>query len=200
MNSNQQSHYCVYRGASMNPTLREFDVLEIVLYGERMTRVGDVIFFKSPANEQCIVHRISKLSEEGIRTRGDNNPAADPYHLQLNDVAGKVIAAWRGEKRGMVLGGAAGHFLLQLNRFRCSFTQSAASLLRPFYHSLAQSGIVRRLLPFRLQFRIVSFQTNTSSSLRLLLGRRVVGRYDHERGQWQITRPFRVFLDERFLS
>jgi signal peptidase I len=183
----------------MNPTLREFDVLEIVPYGERMIQVGDVIFFKSPANEQFIVHRVSKITQEGIHTRGDNNPADDPYLLHRHDIEGQIIAAWRGGKQQRVLGGVVGYLLWQLNRVRCSCTHYIVAHLRPFYHSLAESGIVCRLLPFHFQFRIVNFQTNGSSSLRLLLGKRVVGWYDHEREQWQIRRPFRIFVDEQFL-
>jgi hypothetical protein len=33
-----------------------------------------------------------------------------------------------------------------------------------------------------------------------LLGHRIIGRYDDQRHQWQIQRPFQLFVDERMLS
>ena len=66
-----------HRGTSMNPTLSERDLLEIVPYGERPVRAGDVLFFLSPLGDKHVVHRAVCVTSKGIQTHGDNNRQRD---------------------------------------------------------------------------------------------------------------------------
>ncbi len=100
--------HCAYAGSSMSPTLCEGDLLEIVPRGERPVRTGDVILFLPPGGDQPVVHRVVRLTSQGIRTRGDSGTADDPWLLQPADILGQVVAAWRGERRRKIRGQRVG--------------------------------------------------------------------------------------------
>lgn len=193
------SSFCAYEGSSMNPTLRDLDLLEMVPYDKRAIRVGDVIFLRPPEGDQPIVHRVVRVTPEGIRTRGDNRTGDDPWFLLPADITGQVVAAWRGQKRRKVAGGRAGRLVAHLTRWQRALERRLSPLLRPIYRFLTRGGIVRRLLPSRFNPRVVIFQANGRGHLWLLLGGRVVGRYDAQQRQWQIQRLFRLFVDESAL-
>jgi hypothetical protein len=191
--------FYAHAGASMSPTLQAGDLLEIVSYGRHPVRTGDVILCLPPRDDKAVVHRVLEVTPEGIHTRGDNSSQRDPWHLQREDVVGQVVGAWRSSKRRRIAGGPAGRLDSHLKRWGQTLDRGISFLLHPIYSALARWGIVRPLLPARLRPRVVLFQANGRNDLRLLLGRRMVGRYDQRLDQWQIQRPLRLFVDERVL-
>jgi hypothetical protein len=46
---------------------------------------------------------------------------------------------------------------------------------------------------------VVAFRRAGGDELRLLVGDRVVGRYDADAGVWRIRAPYRLVIDERGL-
>jgi len=188
--------FCGHIGSSMNPTLCEMDLLEIVPYGDKPIRAGDVVIFACPGGDQFIIHRVISITSDGIRTCGDNNSVIDPWLLQSVDVFGKLIAAQRGQKRRKIIGGSAGRLLFYLIYTRRWLKRNILQLLKPIYYYLVRHGTVRRLLPFRLKPRIIIPKNGYP---RLLLGRRIVGKYDARLCQWYIQHPFRLFVDESLL-
>ncbi|MBN1978387.1 MAG: hypothetical protein JW918_13400, partial [Anaerolineae bacterium] len=115
--------FFAHRGSSMNPTLHESDLLEIVPCGGdfpsprvgeggrggiRSARVGDVIALAPPEADHLVVHRVVRVTPEGVCTRGDNNAGEDGWRLGPERVIGRVVAAWRGRRRRRIFGGWAG--------------------------------------------------------------------------------------------
>jgi hypothetical protein len=192
--------FIAYAGRSMNPTLREPEMMEIVPYGNRPVRVGDVVFFASPEADRPVVHRIVLVTPAGIRTRGDNNSERDKFVLQPKDIEGRVVAAWRGQKRREIAGGWRGWLTGHWCGWQRIIDRKVSSLLRPFYHLLSHQTMFVRLLPAQFAPRVVVFQSSGQEQFRLLIGDRVIGRYDTRSRQWQIKRPFRLFVDKRLLS
>ncbi len=188
--------FCAHVGPSMNPTLCTLDLLEVVPYSDRRIKVGDVIIFIPPERVRPVVHRVVGITPEGIRTRGDNNNNDDAQLLQPADIAGRVVAAQRGQKRRKVFGGRFGRVVARLTRWRCVFDRGISRLLHPIYRLFTRLSIFRHLLPTRLRPRVVISQTRDRNCLRLLMGKRVVGYYDACQDQWRIRRPFRLFVDE----
>jgi hypothetical protein len=175
----------------MNPTLVEPEMVEVKPYTDRAPRVGDVIYFHAP-DERDIVHRVTAITPEGIRTRGDNNPRDDPWLVQPRDLIGQVVAAQRGNARRAIFGGRLG---IAQHRFLRVWRRVNARVSRQLhapYRALARTGIARALLPARWRPRVVMFQ----ETRLLLFGNRVIGRYNGKRGGWNIQRPFRLFVDE----
>jgi len=191
---------CVHIGPSMNPTLRDLDLLEIVPYFNRDAKNGEVIFFVPPQGSQAVVHRIVKVTPRGVRTRGDNNTNQDPWLLPFADIGGQVVASWRGQKRHKVRGRKSA-LLTTWTISSIWFLKGAAShMVRPIYRSLARSGIISRLLPPRFRPRVVLYQANGHQRVRLLLGRHVVGQYDDHRCQWHVKPPLRPLVDSSILA
>jgi SynChlorMet cassette protein ScmC len=188
--------YVAYTGPSMNPTLREPDLLEVAPYDGRQVRAGDVIYFAPPEGGREIVHRAVRVTPDGIRTRGDNSPTDDPYHLQTANIIGQVVTAQRGSRQRRIAGGRRGILLGYAARARCVANRGISRLLHGAYHTLASSGLFRHLLPQRVRPRLLVFQSKKERTIKLVMGRREVGRCDSLRRRWTIQRPFRLFVDE----
>jgi signal peptidase I len=204
----------VYTGPSMNPTLREPDLLWVEPYGNSPVRVGDVVCFKSPEKNINIVHRVVSVGLPKvvtrhsslithysvlIRTRGDNNAADDTWILQAGDIIGRVVAAQRGPRRRPIPGGRTGRIVAWSVKLRRENRRFVAAVLGGTYRGLARSGPFDFLLPGGLKPRLVCFNGHEAATLKLLIGRLAIGRYDRERGEWQIRGPFRLFVDEQLL-
>ena len=187
--------FAAYVGPSMNPTLREPEIMEIMPYDNRPLCVGDVVFFLPAEAVQPVVHRIIRITPAGISTLGDNNAQEDVFLLQQKSVNGRVVAAWRGQKRRKIAGGYQGRLTSRWLRWRRVLDRGVSPLLHPLYRVLSHRGKIARVLPAPLRPRVVVFHVQGRDQFQLLLGRRIIGRYDERRHQWQIQRPFHLFVD-----
>ncbi len=191
--------FAAYVGPSMNPTLREPEIMEIMPYDKRPLRVGDVAFFLPPEADQPVVHRIIRVTPAGISTLGDNNTQEDTLLLQPKSIKGRVVAAWRGQKRRKIAGGYQGRLTSRWLHWRRVLNRGASPLLHPLYQALSHWRLIARVLPAPFRPRVVVFQAQGRDQFQLLLGHRIIGRYDDHRHQWQIQRPFHLFVDGRAL-
>ena len=191
----------VCTGTSMNPTLREPDLLRVKPYGAARVRPGDIVCFKSPETHKTVVHRVVSVGgpQNGIRTRGDNNPADDHEVLQARDIIGRVQAAQRGARRRPVPGGRMGVVVLRYARLGRAMRKHAGRLPHVLYRIAAGLGPFGRLLPASLRPKPVRFVTRYRPFLKLMMGRQTIGHYDDRLRAWHIRRPFRLFLDEQTL-
>ncbi len=187
--------FAAYVGPSMNPTLREPEIMEIMPYGSKPLSVGDVAFFLPPGADQPVVHRVVRVTPAGISTLGDNNAQEDTFLLQSESIKGRVVAAWRGQKRRKIAGGLQGRLTSLWFRWRSVLDRGVSPLLHPLYQSLSHWGVIARLLPARFRPRVVVFHVQGRDQFQLLLGKRVIGRYNDLWHQWQIQRPFQLFVD-----
>lgn len=191
--------FAAYVGPSMNPTLCEPELMEIRPYGSRPLRIGDVTFFLPPDTDQPVVHRIVHLTPAGIVTLGDNNTRNDPFVLRPEHIKGQVVAAWRGQKRRKIAGGLMGRVTSCWFRWRRLLDHGASPLLHPLYQALSHWGGIAWLLPVSWRPRVIAFHSQGYDQYQLLLGRRVIGRYDDKKQQWQIQRPFHLMVDGKAL-
>ena len=189
--------YAAYSGSSMDPTLRDPEILEIRPYGGRLPRAGDVVFFSPPETARPVVHRLIRVTRAGLRTRGDNNAQEDVFLLLPESVKGRVAAAWRGQKRRKIAGGFRGRLTNRWLRWRRVAHRGLSRFLHPFYQALSRRGWIVRALPVSFRPRVVVFQARGRDQVRLLLGRRIIGRFDDNQHQWHIRRPFQLFVDGR---
>ena len=189
----------VYIGPSMNPTLKAPDTLQVVPYQGEKIRPGDVIIFSPPRSDNMVVHRVSSVNAQGIRTRGDKNSGTDPWILSPHRIVGRVVWAQWGNRRRSIYGGLRGRSYSLGIRVTRMIDSKISSLLHPIYHRLAQTGALRPWLPARIQTRVLSFDRSTGTELQLLMGRRVIGRLLPGRNEWMIQRPFRLFINEASL-
>ncbi len=143
----------------MNPTLLQPEMMEIEPYTDgRPIRAGDVIFFKPPGEAGAIVHRVVRITMAGLRTRGDNNGRDDEWIILPAQVRGRVSRAYRGRRQRAIPGGGVGLGWNYLLRGWQMVNRRAAPVLSPIYHTLANGGILARLIPPRFAPRVVGFQ------------------------------------------
>jgi len=188
-----------YLGPSMNPTLKAPDLLQVVPYQGKEIHRGDVIVFRPPGSKGMVVHRVISVDAQGVRTRGDHNTDLDPWVLSPDRIVGRVVGAQWGNWRRSISGGLRGRSYAFGVRIIRMIDSKISPLLHPIYHRLAQTGILRRWLPFGVDTRILCFNRSTGTELQLLLGRRVIGRLLPGRNEWVIRRPFRLLVNEASL-
>jgi len=198
----------VYTGPSMNPTLREPDLLWVEPYGNRPIRAGDVVCFESPEHDTNIVHRVISISRrrmgdgglrDEIRTRGDNNQMLDTAVLAADNLLGRVVAAQRGSRLRSIPGGRTGLLVAWVLRRWKSIWRVVAGLVSRVYQLLVRGGPLGFLLPGSLRPRLVCFNGRDGAIFKLLMRGRTVGDYDYRFMEWHIRRPFRLFIDTRSL-
>lgn len=188
-----------YIGSSMNPTLMPGVRLDVSAYHGQKIRKGDVIVFVPPGGDSKIVHRVTSVNSDGIRTRGDNRKHEDDWVLRRENILGRVVATQRNNRRRRILGGPLGRLFALTVRVIRAIDSPLSYLLRPAYSELAKVSIFTRLLPVQMRPRVVSFEQAAGKELQLLMGRRVVGRWLPGMTRWYIRRPFRLFVDEESL-
>lgn len=94
---------------SMAPLMMPGDLIVTEAYTKNIT-AGDVIVFTPPSTYNTYVHRVISVSENGIRTKGDN---AHPDNWVLNDkhIQGKAVSI---DQKPLVLKGL-GYYFLPIN-------------------------------------------------------------------------------------
>jgi len=172
----------------MAPLLWNFDLLEISF--PKQIRRGDIVLFKTSDGEAWIAHRVIKIENGRIHTKGDNNGMEDEKTLRADEIGGVVTARWRRGKRRVIHGGRLGNLQYKLSWFCSKFR----GFLRRIFGSLALPASLRtmtmRLLP---RPRKVLFHKNNQTKKMLYLGRIPIGSYSEARHAWQIRFPYRIF-------
>jgi hypothetical protein len=191
--------FVAYAGRSMNPTLVEPELLEIAPYDGTPACAGDVIFFVHGNISTPVVHRVVRVTQAGLVTRGDNSAQDDDGVCPPAEVRGRVVAAWRGQQRRVIRGGRPGRLWAWSLRGRHLLLVLGVRLLSRPYHAIARAGLLRPLVPPALRPRVLVFQSSGIEQYRLVVGRYVVGAYDATRRAWRVQPPFLLFIDETAL-
>ena len=186
-------------GPSMRPTFKPGDGLTVTSYGRKKIRVGDVVLFRHPQGGYNIVHRVVSVGPKGIRTRGDNNVHMDPWTLQKGDILGQVVSARRKNTNVVVTGGMPGLVTALAIRAMKKINLRLSKLFRPIYHRLERSGLFNACLPLIPRMRLLSFEKPQGRELYLFMGARPIARRSAGGSKWQISRPFRLFINETSL-
>jgi len=88
-------------GISMNPVLKEGDIITYEEISPSAVKVGDIIVYRIPLLTRklyncppIVAHRVVEIKDaaKGLhyRTKGDNSPASDPWSVRPCDLVGKV--------------------------------------------------------------------------------------------------------------
>ena len=189
----------IYKGRSMNPTLMEPELMEVVSIGFNSIRIGDVILYHHPYDAQKnVVHRVVDIQVRALKTRGDNNTRNDPYVVTADHVIGMVVASWRKDVRRVVRGGWMGRASATLWLFRALAIKIASQLfLSRAYRLLSSwmSPMAIYLLPTTFQPRVIHYPEQSQWRYQIFIANRRIGRFDVTTGQWEIRRPYRLIVD-----
>ena len=187
-----------YFGHSMNPTLIEPEIIDVIKISPKEIRKGDVIVFYRPDDTITnVVHRVVDMSREGFRTRGDNSLCADPYWVTGDQIIGQVVASWRGNRRQAIHGGIRGRFISLSLLCKVYILTSGGRLWTSGYRLLScvSSPLAQLMLPVRLQPRLIQYPDHARWRFQLFIGNKFIGRYDATTREWEIRRPYRLLVD-----
>jgi signal peptidase len=189
----------VYRGISMNPSFIEPEMIAVIPYKDSMIRKGDVICYKTDANEDVIVHRIIDIKGLRVKTKGDNNAAPDLYTIEKKDIIGRVYESRREGRLRTIHGGAMGIVVMLLARMRKPAVIFTIGMLHGVYRSISRTGIMRKLLPENKQIDVAVFERKNIKYPKIVFSGRTIGTYNLKEKRWDIKRPYRIFVDEAML-
>ncbi len=81
---------------SMEPTIRAGETVLIKKGGFEETQVGDIIVYKNNEENKYIIHRVTRILEDGtLRVKGDNeytNPSEDNVIITKDNYYGKYVS------------------------------------------------------------------------------------------------------------
>lgn len=194
----EEVHY-IYRGLSMNPTFYEPELLIIEPYNGKEPKKGDIICYRVGNKDERTVHRIISVKNTLLKTKGDNNAAADDYSVDRAAVIGRVVASKSGNKTRAIYGGFAGVLGMYWGRGYLILNHNISKFLHASYHFLANTGVFRRVKPKNMNFKVVVFQRHSRKYPKLIFNYRTVGTFDFDCMTWKINRPYRLFVDEKKL-
>ena len=80
---------------SMWPALKTGDLVFIQAVNKEQLEVGDIIVYDNKINNTFTIHRIVKLGEESITTKGDANFGEDAP-VRYDDVIGRTLEVFGG--------------------------------------------------------------------------------------------------------
>jgi signal peptidase I len=192
--------FFIYKGQSMNPTLWQGDLLEVIPYHRTSIKVGDIIIFNSPHEEEFIAHRVVSISPDGIITKGDNNGHCDQWRLRNSAIIGKVIAATYSMKRRTLREGLLGLLLARSFYSMHEIFRGGCHHMSPIYKFGASRDVLCRLGTLFIKPKIAIFKGNGKSSIMLLSGKHIIGRYNYNINRWNFFKLYRLFIDEDALQ
>jgi len=184
----------IYTGPSMNPTLRQGDIVEIISAEKTVIIPGDIIYFLNQKNTR-VIHRVIKHTENGYITKGDNNKEVDSTCVTPDQIIGKVISVHRKEAQYTVHGGMLGRATAVLFSLRKKALMLIGLFVRDAYYFLIDTGFIQRYIPSYLKPKHVLFQTKADTyHQKLILFQKEIGRYDTCSGTWKILPPFGLLI------
>ena len=77
---------------SMIPIFYKGDM--IIVFGEKNIKLGDIVVFDSPDLKYPIIHRVVEIKNNGVITKGDNNPISDEGRwgtIPFDNIYGKAM-------------------------------------------------------------------------------------------------------------
>ncbi len=84
-------------GTSMNPFIRNGDILTLAPIGNRKPSIGHIVAFSRAGRPSLTVHRIIGKDAEGYRLKGDNLPTVDGT-IPGRHILARVVSVERGGK------------------------------------------------------------------------------------------------------
>ena len=189
----------VCRGQSMNPTLCEFDLVEVEPCALRDVTPGDIVIAACAGTERPVIHRVAAREAAGLRTRGDDCMANDDALVTTDTLVGRAAAVWRRGGRCPLVGGRAGLRLARLGHARRFVVWRIFARLAPVYNLVVKHGRVAGLVPWPWRPRRFACRSGDAVRHLLVWRGRCIGWRDAPTGTWRVQRPYRLIVPPHLL-
>jgi signal peptidase I len=174
-------------GKSMFPLLQNKDLLEVDKTSN--ISIGDIVLFSDKENETWIAHRVIKIQNNCMYTKGDNNQKQDDGYINKEKVLGVVTACWRNGKCIRIYRGNAGIVQYRVYKNYMHIRKNMAQIFRKFSLPVLLKQRLRQILPVPKE--AVFFKNGTEKKI-LYIGKIPIGTYSDHHQQWQIRFPWYV--------
>lgn len=125
------------KGFSMDPFIRDSDMITVWPLADHSPDLGDVVAFIQEETEKLVVHRVIRIKGNSYLIKGDNSAGADGLIHRAN-ILGWVKRVERDDKSVSVGFGPERFLIAFLTRMGLTvpLVRIAANLLRLFRHSM----------------------------------------------------------------
>lgn len=174
----------------MFPTFLPKDLLRISVYRSfSEVRPGDAVIYGAPGGKKT-VHRIVRIENGKIRTRGDNNNLTDSYALVFSDLIGRVDRIERGGKCRYAYAGVRGfvwHILMQI---RTRIWRGSVYLFGGAFRRI--SDVFSFLPAVPPDAKSVIYEKHGRRELQIHSKRRIIAKKNLETGKCSVRFPYRL--------
>lgn len=181
----------IYSGLSMHPTFKPGQLLYIRPTMNGLS-VGDVIVYSDHNQKINVVHRVVKIKDGLVYTRGDNNPYNDVNPIHPKDILGVVVKVNQNGSIASVQGGKAGYRRLQHQAKRNRIAHFLKSLLFPFYRNIKASGIVPKI--WHPEIKKIHLETQNGFVIKYVSRNRTVAQWDSVSKRFTYQHPYDLLI------
>lgn len=189
----------IFRGHSMKGTFQTGDVLILTPVSFQKILVGDIIVFNSSYFASCneVVHRVVRITSDGLFTRGDSARHEDPSPITNNDLIGKVTKKVCGNHILPVSGGLRGQIRGVILSYYWVLIRALIQFAIAPYYALKCSGLARIFCRPRVTFNLI--RNPERSFIQLICRNAVVGRIMLDTCTIEIKKPWDLVIREKDL-
>lgn len=186
---NSQNKKFRYRGLSMRSTFKPGQVLYMHPQAEGV-QPGDVVVYRNGL--EYIVHRVNSLQEDGIHTRGDNNPHEDEAPITSDQIIGVVEKVDDWGNSHAVTGGWKGLWLARLRWGTYSmFNKMLPWLGAPYRWLKAKRWVARFWHP---RITIVHLQVENGIMVKYIVRGKTVATWQPKLSRFTYQRPYDLII------
>jgi hypothetical protein len=183
----------VYRGPSMYPTFQELDLLRY--QRDCPIRAGDVVAFKDPIILRTVVHRVIRVTDNGLVTRGDNSGGIDPYLVPISHVLGVIRSCHRNGVPMRVRGGAVGRAIALGYIVRRHGRRAIRATAGPPYRYLSSRRVISRWTSPLLDLRLSTYLRSDGAEFQIHHHGRIAGICRPGTDRWHLFFPYGILID-----
>lgn len=183
----------------MLPTLKSGDAYFLsIINNYKQLKIGDIIVYYDSVRDTNVVHRIVKIYENGVITRGDNNNKEDPNLIEFKNIKGIVKKIIRADKVINIRGGRIGFykhkFLLLIKKVK-TIIHIPSKII---YNFLANIKLFHFMHNF-FKIEIVKIKRDNQYFLIAVYKGKTIGKKNVRTNVWEFKPPYKLFLNPRKL-
>ena len=181
----------IYSGSSMHPQFKPGQLL-YVRPAMHDIAVGDVIVFTNQNKTTNTVHRVIRVDQHKIFTRGDNNSYDDPDPVHPEEVLG--IVRWLNKDGSIspVQGGKKGLRQLHRQKRRNQISTLLIRLFSPLYQIIKKSRVIPKL--WHPNIKIIHIKTKNGVLLKYTYRNQTVAQWDSVSKRFTYQHPYDLII------
>jgi signal peptidase I len=181
----------IYSGNSMHPVFKPGQMLYVRPLLDEPS-VGDVIVFFDPRQKIHVVHRVIKVENGQIYTRGDNNPTEDQDPVNPQDIIGVVVKADQAGTITKIWGGKAGYRQSKFQGFAKRLVITLKKLGYPIYKVIKSSGIIPKI--WHPEIQKVQLKTPAGEVIKYVYHGKTVAQWDSVSKRFTYKHPYDLVI------